>query len=282
MKVGINLMLYTGTPNFKEHEALLEKLHGFGYDAFELCVGDLSPDEIAKFAKKAVDLGMEAQAVDLFSVDIADPIGHDPNARRAAIDRLKLSAHKARDLGAKIYSGTFFQGLCSTTSIGPTDEERKWAVETLYAVGKEAQTCGLKIAAEPLNRFEMHIVNTIEKAYALCVATGLDNVGIMADTHHSNIEELDLVKAYVDHIDRIFNIQISENNRGTPGSGHGIPTNLFDAVLHAGYQGNFIIESFNANVPATLPLLRIWEPLVPTEDEIAIEGLKFIRNNIHR
>ena len=79
--------------------------------------------------------------------------------------------------------------------------------------------------------------------------------------NHANIEELDVTKSYVSHADRIFNIHLSECNRGIPGSGHGIPRDLCKAMLAAGYKGNFIVEAFNANVPETKPLLRLWAPL---------------------
>jgi len=41
-----------------------------------------------------------------------------------------------------------------------------------------------------------------------------------------------------------------------------------------------IIEAFNANVPETLPLLRLWRPFVKDTDEIAIKGLEFIRKHL--
>ena len=36
MKVGINLLLWTATPNFSEHGQLLEKIKEWGFDAFEI------------------------------------------------------------------------------------------------------------------------------------------------------------------------------------------------------------------------------------------------------
>ena len=281
MRIGMNLMLWTFNPSYDEHGELLDRLKGFGYDAFEIGIGELSGPNIRRFAARAVELDLEPQAVDLFPVTVGDMISSDPAMRRAALDRLIVGVHKARDLGAKVFSGPFFQGLNSTTSIGPTDQERAWAVEGLRRLGEEGQRCGgIRIAVEPLNRFEMHIANTIAQAYALCEKAGLENVGILADTHHGNIEELDIVKSYTSHIDRIFNIHISENNRGIPGSGHGIPPALFQALKHAGYQGNLIIEAFNANVKEVLPLLRIWTPFADSEDEIARQGLKYIRENL--
>jgi hypothetical protein len=40
------------------------------------------------------------------------------------------------------------------------------------------------------------------------------------------------------------------------------------------------MEAFNANVPAILPLLRLWRPFVDDEAIIAREGLEFIRSHL--
>lgn len=277
MRIGINLMLWTASPSVDRDEKHIRRLKKIGYGAFELGVGGLDAAEISRFARLAEALDMEVQALDLFPASEADPISPDPAMRRKAIERTKLSVRKARDIGSRLLSGPFFQALNSSTQLGPTEDELKWSVEGLRAVGEEAAKCGILIAAEPLNRFEMHIVNTLDRAYALCLETGLENVGLLADTHHANIEELDPVAAFVRHADRIYNIHISESNRGIPGSGRGIPPELPRAMLDASYQGNFIIEAFNANVPETLPLLRIWAPLAESEDAIAVKGYQFIK-----
>ncbi len=280
MKIGMNLMLYTFDPKFSELEPRMEQLKQWGFDAFEVMIGGLDSSEIQKFGAKAIELDMEPQCLDLFPVTDGDMIGEDPAKRRYAIDRIKLGMHKTRDMGAKVFSGPFFQGLGNTTMIGPTQQEWDWAVEGLRECAEEAQSCGILLAAEPLNRFEMHIVNTISQAYKMCEEIGLPNMGILADTHHANIEELDVVDTYVKHIDRIFDIHISENNRGIPGSGHGIPPQLFKAVKKAGYKGNLIIEAFNPDELEVLPLLRIWTPFAKTKDEIALKGLEYIKSNL--
>lgn len=282
MKVGMNLMLWTTEPHFNEYGAQLDRLAELGYDAVEIPVYDLSAEDIERYAKRAAELKMEAQAIDVFTADIGDMIGHDPALRRAAVERCKVDVHKARDLGSRLISGPFFQGLCAApTKEGPTREEWNWAVEGLRAVAEEAKACGnLLVAAEPLNRFEMHIVNTLEQADALCRETGMDNLGLLADTNHANIEELDVVQTCAKYAKRIFNVHVSENNRGIPGTGHGVPKELFKALEQAGYAGNLIVEAFNCEPGEVLPLLRIWTPFAKSKDEICEKSIRFIRENM--
>jgi D-psicose/D-tagatose/L-ribulose 3-epimerase len=237
----------------------------------------LSAADITKFSQKAVALGLEPAALDVYVATDMDMISSDSEMRKKAISFLKGCISKTMDLGAKVFSGPMFQGLRNSTETGPTADEWKRAVEGMRECAEFAQTKGVRLAAEPINRFEMYLLNTVEQAYDLCKEVGADNLGILADTHHSNIEEPDVVESWTRVMDRIYNVHISENNRGIPGSGHAIPPTLFAALKDGGYDGCLTIEAFNANVPETLPLLRLWHPFVENTDDIAIEGLKFIR-----
>ena len=86
MRIGMNLMLWTFNPSYDEHGELLDRLKGFGYDAFEIGIGELSGPNIRRFAARAVELDLEPQAVDLFPVTVGDMISSDPAMRRAALD----------------------------------------------------------------------------------------------------------------------------------------------------------------------------------------------------
>ena len=280
MKVGINLLLWTATPSFKEHEPLLENLKEWGFDAFEIGVAGLDAGEISKFAKKGEELGLDRTVLDVFVASDADTVSSDPAKRNKAVAIVKDCIRKTVDMGASVFSGPIYQGLCNTTETGPSDDEWKRAVDALRECALFAREQGVRIAAEPLNRFEAYLVTSVGQAYDFAMDVGVDSFGILADTHHSNIEEYDTAKAWSKVVDRIYNVHISENNRGIPGKGRAIQPEVFQVLKDGGYEGYLIIEAFNANVPAILPLLRLWRPFVEDESIIAREGLKFIRSNL--
>jgi D-psicose/D-tagatose/L-ribulose 3-epimerase len=120
----------------------------------------------------------------------------------------------------------------------------------------------------------------MKQAYDFAKEVGLDNFGILADTHHSNIEEYDVAESWSKVMDRIFHVHISENNRGIPGYGHAIQPEVFRALKNGGYNGYLTIEAFNANVPEIAGMLRLWRPFVAEESIIAREGLKYIRQHL--
>lgn len=280
MKVGVNLLLWTASPNFSEHGHLLDDLKGWGFDAFEIGVGGLSASDIGKFSNKARDLGLTISALDVFIASDMDTISPDPAMRKKAAAFIKTCIDKASDIGSTTFSGPLYQGLCNTTQTGPSKDEWKWAVDILRDCAQHAKAKGIKIACEPINRFEAYLVTTVQQAYDFALEVGADNLGILADTHHGNIEEYDVAAAWEKVVDRIFNVHISENNRGIPGYGHAIPPRVFEVLKKGGYDGTLIIEAFNANVPAIAGMLRLWRPFVDQESTIAREGLTFIKSHL--
>lgn len=280
MKVGINLLLWTASPSFQEHESLLENLAEWGFDAFEIGVSGLDTKQIAQFAKKADELGLDRTTLDVFLADEADTVSADSGKRTKAVEIIKDCIRKTVDIGSTVFSGPLYQGLLNTTQTGPSDDEWNRAVDALRECALFAQERGVSIAAEPLNRFEAYLVNSIDQAYRFANDVGVDNFGILADTHHSNIEEYDTAASWKKAFDRIKHVHISENNRGVPGEGHAVTPEVFEVLKKGGYDGYLVIEAFNANVPSILPLLRLWRPFVEDESIIARKGLEFIRSNL--
>jgi D-psicose/D-tagatose/L-ribulose 3-epimerase len=280
MKVGINLLLWTANPTFSRHARILDDLKAWGFDLFEIGVGGLDASEINKFSKKASDLGLGITALDVFLASDMDTISSDPAKRKKAKDFIRLCIDKTVDIGATTFSGPLYQGLCNTTQTGPSDEEWKWAVDILRECASYAKGKGVRIAAEPINRFEAYLVTSVKQAYDFAMDVGVDNFGILADTHHSNIEEYDTAESWSRVVDRIYSVHISENNRGIPGFGHAIPPRVFEVLKKGGYEGNLVIEAFNANVPEIAGMLRLWRPFVDQESTIAREGLKFIKSHL--
>ena len=84
-----------------------------------------------------------------------------------------------------------------------------------YAAAKN-----IKLAIEPLNRFECYFLNTVEDATALVKAVNAPNYGILYDTFHLNIEEKNPVASIAPAFAQINHVHVSENDRGAPGTGH--------------------------------------------------------------
>jgi D-psicose/D-tagatose/L-ribulose 3-epimerase len=101
--------------------------------------------------------------------------------------------------------------------------------------------------------------------------------GIMLDTFHMNIEERSLREAIRTAGPRLKHIHACENDRGAPGSGHVPWDDVAAGCRDIGYDGPVVIESFTSKVKSIARAAAIWRSLAPSQDELATEGLRFLR-----
>ena len=80
---------------------------------------------------------------------------------------------------------------------------------------------------------------------------------------------------------RIAHVHISENDRGVPGTGGVRWAATFDALRDAGYDGWLTVEAFGNFLPNLAAATKIWRPLFPSEDVLAVQALEFMRSSVH-
>jgi D-psicose/D-tagatose/L-ribulose 3-epimerase len=101
---------------------------------------------------------------------------------------------------------------------GRPDEEWQWAIEGMKEIYNYAESLGIMIGIEPINRFETYFINRADQALALAIATG-PNCGVCLDTFHMNIEEDDIYAAIKRAKGRLVGFHVADNNRMAPGMG---------------------------------------------------------------
>ena len=110
------------------------------------------------------------------------------------------------------------------------------------------------IAIEPLNRYENHMINTLDQAVSLCAEINSPWFGIAADTYHMNIEEADPIKALVDASDWIWHVQLSDSNRLEPTAGHIDWSMTLAAIAAIGYTDELAYECrLSGDIDKVLP-----------------------------
>jgi D-psicose/D-tagatose/L-ribulose 3-epimerase len=67
------------------------------------------------------------------------------------------------------------------------------------------------------------------------------------------------------------------SDRGTPGNDHIDWPSIAKALKNIGYKGDVVIESFTTDVKVIARAAAIWRRIEPTRNEIAVKGLKFLR-----
>ncbi|MBC1814448.1 sugar phosphate isomerase/epimerase, partial [Listeria booriae] len=91
--------------------------------------------------------------------------------------------------------------------------------ESLIYLDKIAEETGTKVYLEPLNRYQDHMINLLSDAQKYIEMNNLENVEIIADFYHMNIEEDSIPEALRTYKDSIGHIHVADNHRYQPGSG---------------------------------------------------------------
>jgi sugar phosphate isomerase/epimerase len=178
----------------------------------------------------------------------------DAERRRDAIDNMATMLSVIADIGGTAAMTPASYGMFSRRLppfVPPRDEagDREVLLDALGELGRHAEREGVKILLEPLNRYEDHMVNRLEQAVELAEATGLDSVGVIADSYHMNIEEADPSAALVAAAPRLVHVQVSDSNRLEPGAGHLDWSRFLGALTRIGYTGDLAGE-FRLSGPA--------------------------------
>ncbi|MFC7147657.1 sugar phosphate isomerase/epimerase family protein [Cohnella cellulosilytica] len=280
VKVGMNLLLWTDKPDPSVHGELLRRIKEWGFDGVELPADNMALADARAFGALLRELELGCTAIAALDAAVADPASPDPALRQGALETLKLAVDNTAAMDGDVLCGPLFQGLGRFSGRGPQPGEWNDAVETLRAAGEYAAERGVRLALEPINRFEMYLVNTLADGVRFVRQVGLPNVGLLADTHHGNIEELDVPRAWREAAEHIFHVHISENNRGVPGSGHAVPKEAFDVLKDVGYGGWLTIEAFGRQVPGLISRLHLWRDYAEHPDDAARLGVQYIRRHL--
>lgn len=277
MKYGMNLLLWTG----ELHEGMIPVLHmlkNLGYDTVELPIFNTSLD-YARWGKLLDEIGLARTAVTVRGVE-DNPISSDPAVRRKGVEGNNKVLDCCALVGATTLVGPYHSALGHFSGKGPTAEEWKWGVESMRAVAEHAGQCNVTLGVEALNRFETYLLNTHSDSARFCREVRHPNCRMMYDTFHSNIEEKSITHAIHSCADMLCHVHISENDRGTPGSGNVRWCENFDALHQINYNGLLVVEAFGLALPELAAATKIWRRMFESEEQLCRDSLAFMRAQV--
>ncbi|HEY0792562.1 MAG TPA: sugar phosphate isomerase/epimerase [Chthoniobacterales bacterium] len=277
MKIGASTFIWV-SPFSSATLDLAEKARSMGFDILEICVEDpktIDPKAILPSLEAA---GVEATICGAFGPD-RDASSDDPAVRKQGVEYIKTCTDFAQALRAPVFAGPMYSAVGKTRLLSKDEKAKQWtlATESLQIAADYAGERNVKLAIEPLNRFETDLINTVEQGLELVDRIGRPNVGLLLDTFHMNVEEKDMGAAIRKAGPRIFHFHTCENDRGTPGTGLVQWTVVRDALKDAGYKGPVVIEAFNSDIKEIARAVALWRPLAASPDALAQEGVQFLR-----
>lgn len=195
-----------------------------------------------KILSDAHDLGIAAVGTGAGMVkhglSLTDP---SLEKRIAALDFIERMIAFSGQLGAPAILGSMQGKWGGDVS---KNQALEWLADALRIAGKAAAKYNVPFIYEPLNRYETNLINRLTDGADFIEANSLENIVLLADLFHMNIEEADLAASIRAAGKHIGHIHYADSNRRAMGFGHTDPAPLVAALKEIGYTGHLSAEIF--------------------------------------
>jgi len=278
MKFGVNTFVWVSPCTTEAVKELAPKVKAMGFDILEIACENPDLLDIQTIKSELEANGLSPVICGVFGHD-RNICSFDPKVRQNARQYIIWMINAAAYIGSPVVCGPMYSAVGKEHLEDSESREREWilAVTEIRDLADYAAGKGIKLALEPLNRFETDMINTVSQGLAFIKDIDRDNVGFHLDTFHMHLEEKNSPQAIRLAGDKIFHFHACENDRGVPGTGQVHWQEIAHALKSTNYQGPVVIESFTSQVKEIARAVNIWREIAPSQDAIATQGLQFLK-----
>ncbi len=278
MKFGVNTFVWVSPCTTAAVKEIAPNVKAMGFDILEVSVENpdlIDPLIVDETLKKNKLNGIICGA---FGPD-RNICSQDPIIRENAKKYIRWLIDAASVIGSGVICGPMYSSVGKDHLEGDEVRRNEWdlAVSGIREMADYGSAKGVKLALEPLNRFETDMINVVSQGNKFIADVGRKNVGFHLDTFHMHLEEKNSADAIRQAGDRIFHFHACENDRGIPGTGQVHWKEVAQALKDVNYNGPVVIESFTSQVKEIARAVCIWREIAPSQDAIAVQGLKFLK-----
>ena len=279
-KIAANTWIWTD--NFPaHHSAVINKISRIGFDGIEIPI----PNTHLNIAELKRDLGRHPKLVPIVLVggtpseDISSGI---LEIRKSGEKRIQRSIEICKTIGGTLIGGPMYVSTGNPASHSRVERSAmlRRSVESMKRLADIAAQKKIRIAIEPICRYDNSLLNTVQQTKTFVSKVGRANVGLLLDTFHLNIEEKSIRSAILDAGSSLFHFHACENDRGVLGTGHMNWDEIAVALDEIEYDGWLSIESFNPKEVTLATRMKVWRSLARNQDELARKGLEFLRRKL--
>jgi D-psicose/D-tagatose/L-ribulose 3-epimerase len=237
-RFGVSAWIYGDAPL----PETLARVAAAGYDGIEL-PGEPERWRAVELRRWLADHGLAPVALTASCMlaterDMAHP---DARIRGVAVDYVRRCLALAAEIGAPLVQ-MLASGEPRLAPIATRAAEWAWSVAGMQAAASEAERVGVRIAVEPLNRYEAYLVTSTTEALAYLDAVGSPWVGMTLDLFHANIEEPDVAVSIAVAGRRLWHVQAADTTRRGLGHGHLDLGAIAGALTRIDYGGAIVVE----------------------------------------
>jgi len=280
MKFGINTFLFT-SPFTNASTKLFKQFKKWGFDSVEIAVEDPSHIDPAHVKRELDRYGLVCGSVCAAMGPDRDLRG-TPKQQKTGLDYMMAIIDQMVVLGCPSLIGPEYSAVGRADAVPPEEYTKQWAtvVKNLKTLCRHAEKRGKQVCLEPLNRFETDFINTCDQGLKMIKDVGSPALKLHLDTFHMNIEEKfqgDAIRKAGKHL---AHFHACGSDRGTPGNDHTDWKSIAKALKDIRYNGHVVIESFTTDVKVIARAAAIWRRIEPTQNEIAVKGLQFLKRTL--
>ena len=278
MKFGVNAWVWVSPCTTDELAALAPKVKKMGFDILEIPIEGTFDLDYAVGAQILKDNGLVGTMCAAMGPD-RDLIHTDGKIRENGMNYIRHCIDAANTLGITNIVGPIYSSVGRVWQQPPDEraQDLDLLVTNLKELSAYAADKGTVLCIEPLNRFETSFINLASQAIEVIDRVGSPSCKIMLDTFHMNIEEKSLGNAIRQTGSRLAHFHACENDRGAPGSGNVTWPDVAQALRDIHYDGPVVIESFTSKVKSIARAAAIWRSFESSQDALAENGLRFLK-----
>jgi len=278
MKFGVNSFVWVSPCTTEAVKELSPKVKSMGFDILEIACENPDLLDIQTIRIMLEENELSAIICGVFGPD-RNICSFDPKIRQNTRKYIVWLLDSAAILGSQVVCGPMYSAIGKDHLEDRDSRKKEWelAVSEIREMADYAAGKGIKLAFEPLNRFETDMINTVSQGMTFIHDVGRENVGFHLDTFHMHLEEKSSPDAIRLAGDKIFHFHACENDRGVPGTGQVHWQEIAPALKSTNYQGPVVIESFTPQVKEIARAVNIWREIAPSQDAIATQGLQFLK-----
>jgi 5-keto-L-gluconate epimerase len=220
----------------------VDRAAALGYHGVELALLRADEVDVPRMKKRLSATGLEIPCISTGQVFAADRLYFthpDAQVREAAVARIIGLIHLAGEFGARVNTGRV-RGMIHEGETLETARQRY--VSCLNRCADAAESAGVELIVEPVNRYEINFINTCEEGLEVIKEIGRPCIKLMPDLFHMNIEDasfrtsFEAARAYISYV------HVADSNRLAPGWGHTPFGEIFDILAGIGYDGYLTAE----------------------------------------
>ncbi|MCX6056179.1 MAG: sugar phosphate isomerase/epimerase [Chloroflexi bacterium] len=279
MKFGVNTFVWVSPCTTQAIKELAPKVKAMGFDIFEISVENPTLIDTKEVDQILKENHLSGIICGVFGPD-RNICSSEKKIQENAKTYIRSLIDAAETIGSDVVCGPMYSSVGKGHLDDPNARKQEWdlSVVGIREMADYAQSKGIKLALEIINRFETDMINVVSQGNQFIDAVERKNVGFHLDTFHMHLEEKNSGDAIRQAGNRIFHIHACENDRGIPGTGQVHWKEIAIALKDVGYQGSVVIESFSGQVIEIARAVCIWREIAPSQNAIAEQGLFFLKS----